>query len=77
MSQRKEQVSDKDESWLKIEKEMNRDAYGARVGTRDDVTNSVRPKRWEKTTLNSIKKKHKFSLFLVIFTTFLLDFWQN
>ena len=38
MSQKKEQVSDKDESWLKIEKRVNRDAYGARVGTRDDVT---------------------------------------
>ena len=38
MSQKKEQVSDKDELWLKIEKEVNKDAYGARVGTRDDVT---------------------------------------
>ena len=38
MSQKKEQVSDKDESWLKIEKEENRDAYGARVGKHDDVT---------------------------------------
>ena len=38
MSQKKERVSDKDESWLKIEKEVNKDAYGARVGTRDSVT---------------------------------------
>ena len=38
MSQKKEQVSDNDESWLKIEKEVNKDAYGARAGTRDDVT---------------------------------------
>ena len=38
MSQKKEQVSDKDELWLKIEKGVNRDAYGAGVGTRDGVT---------------------------------------
>ena len=38
MSQKKEQVSDKDESWLKIEKGVNRDAYGARVGMCDNVT---------------------------------------
>ena len=38
MSQKKEQVSNKDESWLKIEKGLNKDAYGARVGARDDVT---------------------------------------
>ena len=38
MSQKKEQVSDKDELWLKIEKGVNEDAYGARVRARDDVT---------------------------------------
>ena len=38
MSQKKEQVSDNDESWLKIEKGVDKDAYGARVGTRDNVT---------------------------------------
>ena len=38
MSQKKEQVSDEDESWLKIEKGVNRDAYGAGVGARDNVT---------------------------------------
>ena len=38
MSQKKERVSDIDELWLKIEKGVNKDAYGARVGTRDDVT---------------------------------------
>ena len=38
MSQKKEQVSDKDESWLKIEKGVNKDAYGARVRASDDVT---------------------------------------
>ena len=38
MSQKKEQVSDNDESWLKIEKGVDKDAYGAGVGTRDGVT---------------------------------------
>ena len=38
MSQRKERVSDEDESWLKIEKGVNGHAYGAGVGTRDGVT---------------------------------------
>ena len=38
MSRKKERVSDKDESWLKIEKGVNKDAYGAGVGTRDGVT---------------------------------------
>ena len=38
MSQKKAWVSDKDESWLKIEKEVNGHAYGAGVGTRDGVT---------------------------------------
>ena len=38
MSQKKERVSDKDESWLKIEKRGNEYAYGARVGMHDGVT---------------------------------------
>ena len=38
MSRKKERVSNKDELWLKIEKEVDRDAYGAGVGTRDSVT---------------------------------------
>ena len=38
MSQKKERVSDEDELWLKIEKEVNEHAYGAGVRTRDSVT---------------------------------------
>ena len=38
MSRKKERVSDKDELWLKIEKEVDKDAYGAGVGTCDGVT---------------------------------------
>ena len=38
MSRKKERVSDKDESWLKIEKGVNKDAYGAGVRMRDGVT---------------------------------------
>ena len=35
---------------------------------------SVRPKRWEKTTPNSIKNKHKFSLFFGDFYYFFIRF---
>ena len=38
MSQKKERVSNKDESWLKIEKGVNKGAYGAGVGMCDGVT---------------------------------------